>query len=86
MEEGSDNATLILNAAGNGDRQAAEVFIPIVYAELCKLAAWRLSQEAGAHTLQATALVQGIARPCGTAADCNGRLRGRPHRREFPSR
>jgi RNA polymerase sigma factor (TIGR02999 family) len=57
MEQGSDNVTLILNAAGDGDRQAAEELIPIVYAELRKLAAWRLSQEAEAHTLQATALV-----------------------------
>ena len=57
MEHGSDNVTLILNAAGDGDRQAAEELIPIVYAELRKLAAWRLGQEAEAHTLQATALV-----------------------------
>lgn len=57
MDNGSDNVTLILNAAGGGDRQAAEELIPIVYAELRKLAAWRLGQEAEVHTLQATALV-----------------------------
>jgi RNA polymerase sigma factor (TIGR02999 family) len=52
-----DNVTLILNAASEGDRQAAEELIPLVYGELRKLAAWRLGQEAGAQTLQATALV-----------------------------
>ncbi len=49
--------TRTLNAACEGDRQAAEDLIPLVYAELRKLAAWRLRQEAEAHTLQATALV-----------------------------
>lgn len=57
MKHGSDNVTRILHAAREGDRQAAEDLIPLVYGELCKLAAWRLGQEAGAHTLQATALV-----------------------------
>jgi RNA polymerase sigma factor (TIGR02999 family) len=57
MEEGSDNVTRILNAASEGDRQAAEELIPLVYGELRKLAAWRLGQEEEAHTLQATALV-----------------------------
>jgi hypothetical protein len=47
----------ILNAACEGDRQAAEDLIPLVYGELRKLAAWRLGQEGHAHTLQATALV-----------------------------
>ncbi len=49
--------TRILNAACEGDRQAAEDLIPLVYGELRKLAAWRLGQEGHAHTLQATALV-----------------------------
>ncbi len=57
MEHGSDKVTCILNAAGEGNRQAAADLIPLVYAELRKLAAWRLRQEAEAHTLQATALV-----------------------------
>lgn len=60
MEHGSDNVTLILTAASEGDRQAAEDLIPLVYGELRKLAAWRLGQEAGAHTLQATALVHEV--------------------------
>jgi RNA polymerase sigma factor (TIGR02999 family) len=57
MEHGSDEMTRILSAASAGDRQAAEDLIPLVYGELRKLAAWRLRQEAEAHTLQATALV-----------------------------
>lgn len=57
MDDGSDNVTRILNAACEGDHQAAADLIPLVYGELRKLAAWRLGQEAAAHTLQATALV-----------------------------
>jgi RNA polymerase sigma factor (TIGR02999 family) len=57
MQDGGENVTRILNAACEGDRQAAEELIPLVYGELRKLAAWRLGQEAEAHTLQATALV-----------------------------
>jgi RNA polymerase sigma factor (TIGR02999 family) len=57
MEDGSDHVTSILNAASDGERQAAEDLIPLVYGELRKLATWRLGQEAEAHTLQATALV-----------------------------
>lgn len=57
MIEESDNVTRILHAVSEGDKQAAEDLIPLVYGELRKLAAWRLKQEAEAHTLQATALV-----------------------------
>ena len=57
MDETNPEVTRILNAAGAGDRQAAEELIPMVYGELRKLAAWRLGQEAAAQTLQATALV-----------------------------
>lgn len=57
MDDGSDNMTRILNAASEGDQQAAEDLIPLVYGELRKLAAWRLRQEAEAQTLEATALV-----------------------------
>ncbi len=57
MQDGDENVTRILTAACEGDRQAAEDLIPLVYGELRKLAAWRLAQEAEAHTLQATALV-----------------------------
>jgi RNA polymerase sigma factor (TIGR02999 family) len=57
MADGSDHVTRILNAACEGNKQAAEELIPLVYGELRKLAAWRLGQEAEAHSLQATALV-----------------------------
>lgn len=57
MDKNEPDVTRVLNAAGSGDRQAAEDLIPLIYRELRKLAAWRLNQEAAAHTLQATALV-----------------------------
>ncbi|RYD40531.1 MAG: RNA polymerase subunit sigma, partial [Verrucomicrobiaceae bacterium] len=60
MENGRDDVTCILNAASGGDMQAAEDLIPLVYGELRRLAAWRLGQEAEAHTLQATALVHEV--------------------------
>ncbi len=57
MREENDNVTRILQAVSEGDKQAAEDLIPLVYGELRKLATWRLKQEAEGHTLQATALV-----------------------------
>jgi RNA polymerase sigma factor (TIGR02999 family) len=49
--------THILAAAQNGDPQAADQLLPLVYDELRKLAAQRLAQEKPGQTLQATALV-----------------------------
>jgi RNA polymerase sigma factor (TIGR02999 family) len=49
--------TLILNRAGNGDPQAAEQLLPLVYDELRKLASAKMARESDGHTLQATALV-----------------------------
>src|SRR6516162_6257587 len=49
--------TSILNAAQRGDGQAAEQLLPLVYDELRKLAAQKMSHEASAQTLQPTALV-----------------------------
>ena len=49
--------TRIQNAIDQGDPQAAEQLLPLVYEELRKLAAHRLSQENPGQTLQATALV-----------------------------
>ena len=49
--------TTILSAIEQGDRQAAEQLLPLVYDELRKLASQRLAQEAPGQTLQATALV-----------------------------
>src|SRR5688572_7549375 len=49
--------TLILSRLHNGDAQAAERLLPLVYQELRKLAAQRLASEKPGQTLQATALV-----------------------------
>jgi RNA polymerase sigma factor (TIGR02999 family) len=49
--------TQILSAIEQGDPHAAEQLLPLVYAELRKLAAQRLIQEKPGQTLQATALV-----------------------------
>ena len=49
--------TQILNAINEGDPQAAEQLLPLVYDELRKLAAAKLAHEKPGQTLQATALV-----------------------------
>ncbi len=49
--------TLILERIGRGDQAAKEAFFPLVYEELRRLAAGKMSTEAGGHTLQPTALV-----------------------------
>jgi RNA polymerase sigma factor (TIGR02999 family) len=49
--------TSVLFAVDDGDPSAAEQLLPLVYDELRKLAAQKLAQEKGGHTLQATALV-----------------------------
>src|SRR5262249_32019430 len=49
--------TRILSAIEQGDPSAAEQLLPLVYDELRKLAAQRLSQERPGQTLPATALV-----------------------------
>jgi RNA polymerase sigma factor (TIGR02999 family) len=51
------DVTRILSAIEQGDPQAAEQLLPLVYHELRKLAAQRMTQEAPGQTLQATALV-----------------------------
>ncbi|HZI33441.1 MAG TPA: sigma-70 family RNA polymerase sigma factor [Candidatus Binatia bacterium] len=49
--------TLMLEAISAGDSLASEQLLPLVYDELRRLAAARMSQEAAGHTLQPTALV-----------------------------
>ena len=49
--------TRILNAIDQGDPQAAEQLLPLVYKELRELAAQKLATEKPGQTLQATALV-----------------------------
>ncbi len=51
------DVTLILNALEQGDDNAVDRLLPIVYQELRQLAAQKLSRERPGHTLQATALV-----------------------------
>jgi RNA polymerase sigma factor (TIGR02999 family) len=57
LEASVNEVTRILNAVEQGDRQAAEQLLPLVYEELRKLAAQKLAQEKPGQTLQATALV-----------------------------
>ena len=51
------DVTQILQAIDAGDAQAAGVLLPLVYGELRKLAAHRMSSESSDHTLDPTALV-----------------------------
>jgi RNA polymerase sigma factor (TIGR02999 family) len=52
-----NDVTQILSAIEQGDPQASDQLLPLVYAELRKLAAHRMAQESPDQTLQATALV-----------------------------
>jgi RNA polymerase sigma factor (TIGR02999 family) len=63
--------TLLLRRAEAGEAAAAERIFPLVYGELRRLAAAKMSREAASHTLQPTALVHeawlrlgGDAQPC----------------------
>jgi RNA polymerase sigma factor (TIGR02999 family) len=49
--------TRLLDAVHDGNSQAAEQLLPLVYDELRKLAAARMANESASHTLQPTALV-----------------------------
>ena len=51
------DVTEILHAAERGDAKAAGQLLPLVYAELRRLASHRMAQEAPGHTLQPTGLV-----------------------------
>ena len=52
-----NDITRVLDRVQQGDPQAAEDLLPLVYAELRQLAARRMAREAPGHTLQPTALV-----------------------------
>ena len=56
-ERAAGDVTRILSAIEQGDGQAAEQLLPLVYDELRKLAAAKMTQENPGQTLQATALV-----------------------------
>ncbi len=51
------NVTQILNAIDQGDPEATEQLLPLVYDDLRRLASQRLANEKPGQTLQATALV-----------------------------
>ncbi|MCA9086318.1 MAG: sigma-70 family RNA polymerase sigma factor [Planctomycetaceae bacterium] len=51
------NVTQILRKVAEGDRADAELLLPLVYADLRRLAAEKLAAEKPGQTLQATALV-----------------------------
>jgi RNA polymerase sigma factor (TIGR02999 family) len=51
------DVTRILQSIEHGDRKAADELLPLVYAELRKLAASKMANEAANQTLQPTALV-----------------------------
>ena len=78
--------TRILSAIEKGDAQAAEQLLPLVYDELRRLAAQKLSHEKPGQTLQATALVHEAyirlvgarRRSTGTAGDTSLLPRQRP--------
>lgn len=52
-----NEVTRILSAIEHGDPRASEQLLPLVYAELRRIAAQRLTDEKSGQTLQATALV-----------------------------
>lgn len=54
------DVTRILNAIEQGECEATDELLPLVYDELRLLAAQRLSHEKPGHTLQATALVHEV--------------------------
>lgn len=51
------DVTLVLAAFGRGDKRASEELLPLVYDELRRLAAIRMTRESAGQTLQPTALV-----------------------------
>jgi len=53
----SEDVTDLLLAWSEGDRQALDRLVPVVYSELRRRAAAQLARERGPHTLQPTALV-----------------------------
>jgi RNA polymerase sigma factor (TIGR02999 family) len=56
-EQDSGQVTLLLRAMRQGDAQAAEALLPLVYKELHRLASSYMRRERPEHTLQPTALI-----------------------------
>lgn len=57
METSTDEVTRLLRDWGNGDQQALEKLVPLIYNELRQMAHKCLYRERPGHTLQTTALV-----------------------------
>jgi RNA polymerase sigma factor (TIGR02999 family) len=53
----AEEVTRLLQSLNAGNREAVDALVPLVYAELRKLAAHYLKSEREEHTLQPTALV-----------------------------
>jgi RNA polymerase sigma factor (TIGR02999 family) len=53
----SSDITALLDGWGRGDRRALDELLPLVYAELRRMAARQLDHERAGHSLQPTALV-----------------------------
>jgi RNA polymerase sigma factor (TIGR02999 family) len=70
------DVTLILNAIEQGDKEASEKLLPLVYEELRLLAAQKISGEKPGQTLQATALVHEAYVRLVEARDQNWNSRG----------
>lgn len=72
------DVTYILKRAQEGDPKAAEELLPLVYQELRRVAAVRMANHMGGHTLQPTALVhEAWLRLVGR--DGNAEFQGRTH-------
>lgn len=77
---GHYDVTRILAAAERGEPNAARELFPLVYDELRRLAAQRISHERPGHTLQATALVhEAYMRLVGEPAGATRRWQNRRH-------
>jgi len=72
------SVTLLLTRAQEGDSSAADELLPLVYDELRRLAAARMTNEAAGHTLQPTALVHEAWLRL-THDDPNTHFANRPH-------
>jgi len=71
------DVTRLLDAAAAGDPHAADQLLPLVYGELRKLAAQKLTHEKPGQTLQATALVhEAYLRLVGGEPDAHWNSRG----------
>lgn len=70
MVDPGTKVTRLLQAAGNGDREALKELLPLVYAELRTLAAAWMGKTPPGQTLQPTALVhEAFMRLCGNDSD-----------------